>query len=231
MKNIVYRITNKTNNKIYIGCTTQGIEHRKKEHYSRCFKVGRKSKLCDSMKKHGFDNFEFEIIKDYETPEEMFLNEIYYIGFYNSKETGYNLTIGGEGCLGYKHTEETKKFISDFLIETHPHRGKKYEEIYDIEKVEEQKKKRADSVKKYWDSLGEEDRIERTKKLKELGKLRKNKRNPVGNKNGMAKFNDEQIKEIKDFYTNKKYTQKELAKIYLVAQGCISNIVNNKTYK
>lgn len=173
MKNIVYRITNKTNNKIYIGCTTQGIEHRKKEHYSRCFKVGRKSKLCDSMKKHGFDSFEFEIIKECETPEEMFLNEIYYIGFYNSKETGYNLTIGGEGCLGYKHTEETKKFISDFLTENHPHKGKKYEEIYDIEKVEEQKKKRAESVKKYWDSLGEEDRIERVKKQKELGVLLK----------------------------------------------------------
>jgi group I intron endonuclease len=188
MKNIVYKITNKINNKIYIGCTTQGLEDRKKEHYGRCFNVGRKSKLCDSMKKHGFDNFEFEIIKECKTPEEMFLNEIYYIGFYNSKETGYNLTIGGEGCLGYKHTEETKKFLSKSLMENHPHRGKKYEEIYDLEKVEEQKKKRAESVKKYWENLSEEERIERTRKLKELGEVTK--------KNGSVKCGNNPFSKI-----------------------------------
>jgi group I intron endonuclease len=178
-ENIVYKITNKINNKIYIGCTTQGLKDRKQEHYSRCFKVGYKSKLCDSMRKHGFDNFEFEIIKECETSEEMFSNEIYYIGFYNSKEKGYNLTIGGEGCLGYKHTEETKKFLSNFLTENHPYRGKKYEEIYDIEKVEEQKKKRAESVKKHWESLNEQERVNRTKKQKELGEIRR--------KNGLVK--------------------------------------------
>jgi len=226
--NIVYKITNKINNKVYIGCTTQGLEDRKKEHYSRCFNVGRKSKLCDSLKKHGFDNFEFEIIKECETPEEMFLNEIYYIGFYNSKETGYNLTIGGEGCLGYKHTEETKKHISNLLIENHPHRGKKYEEIYDLEKVEEQKKKRAESVKKYWGSLSEEDKEKRVKNCSiGLKKTFKNK----GENNGYSKLTNEQVKEIRELYKNKTYTQKELGKIYSVGQACISSIILNKTYK
>ena len=179
MKNIVYKITNKINNKIYIGCTTQGLNDRKREHYSRCFKVKYKSKLCDAMRKHGFDNFDFEIIEDCETTDQMFLKEIYYIGFYNSKDSGYNLTIGGEGCLGYTHNEETRKKLSQMLTENHPHRGKKYEEIYDIEKVVEQKKKRAESVKRYWDNLSEEERNNRTKKQKELGEVRR--------KNGSAK--------------------------------------------
>lgn len=170
MKNIVYKITNKTNNRIYIGCTTQGLIDRKSEHYSRCFNAKRKSKLCDAMRKYGFDNFDFEIIKECSTTEEMFLSEIYYIGFYNSKESGYNLTIGGEGCIGYKHTEETKKILSKLLSEKHPHRGKKYEDIYDKERAEEQKRKRAESVKKHWATLSNEDKEKIFKKASESKK-------------------------------------------------------------
>jgi len=32
--------------------------------------------------------------------------EIAYISFYDSVNTGYNLSLGGGGTLGYKHTEE-----------------------------------------------------------------------------------------------------------------------------
>lgn len=187
MKNIIYKITNIVNNKIYIGCTTKGLNNRKREHHSRCLKTNYKTKLCDSMRKHGFDNFNFEVIKECDTTEEMFLNEIYYIGLYNSKKNGYNLTVGGEGCLGYKHTKKTKKLLSKIFSENHPHKGKKYEEIYDLEKVQEQKKKRAESVKKYWDNLPEKDRIERTKKQKELGEIKKNNGSVKCGKNPFSK--------------------------------------------
>lgn len=52
--------------------------------------------------------------------EELNEMEIYYIAKFNSTDRtiGYNLTFGGDGVVGFKHTEETRKKLSD------AHRGK-----------------------------------------------------------------------------------------------------------
>ncbi len=87
----IYKITNKINNKIYIGQSID-IERRwKSELAGNC-----NDYLKRSIKKYGKDNFLFEVI---ETCQEALLNEreMYYIELMESwkPQKGYNLTLGG----------------------------------------------------------------------------------------------------------------------------------------
>jgi len=92
----VYAIRNKINNKHYIGLSVD-IKSRFRLHK---FKLGHKihpnKHFQKSVEKYGIENFEFlvlEICKE----EELSDREIYYINFYNSKNShyGYNKTEGG----------------------------------------------------------------------------------------------------------------------------------------
>lgn len=58
-------------------------------------KVNRK--LYDSMNFHGFDNFSWEIIDHASTKSELDFKEKMYIIKYDSFNSGYNMTIGGDG--------------------------------------------------------------------------------------------------------------------------------------
>ena len=109
---IVYKATNKINNKVYIGITTKTLEHRKSIH-----KKDSKTKntyFYKAIRKHGFDNFEWEVIDTAQSIEELHEKEIAYIKQYESfdnKEKGYNTTSGG-GSL-YKITESERKARSE----------------------------------------------------------------------------------------------------------------------
>jgi group I intron endonuclease len=182
-KGKIYKITNKINNKIYIGCTINSLEKRYYEHLYRCFKTDYKSKLYNSIKKYGEENFYIELI------EECDLSNIYeiekkYIEQYDSFNNGLNNTLGGEGCLGYIHSPEIRRKISKLTKEGNSHKGKTYETLYG-ENGESEKERRRESVKKYWNTLTDEDRVKRIEKSKES--LRKKSKYPI-----------EMIKEIKN---------------------------------
>ena len=93
----IYKITNKINNKCYIGKTLKTIEERWKEH---CKDYLRRSKekrpLYSAMKKYGIENFKVEEI---EQCSESIVNERekYWIEYYSSFKNGYNATLGGDG--------------------------------------------------------------------------------------------------------------------------------------
>lgn len=164
-KGRIYKITNKENGLIYIGCTINSLEKRFGEHLSRCFTSEYKSKLYNSMKKYGQENFTIELI------EECDLNIIYetekkYVEQYDSYNNGLNSTIGGEGCLGYTHSPEIRQKISENTKNGNSHKGKTYEELYG-DKAEEQKEKRRLSVKKGWGSMSDDNRQKRIIKTKE----------------------------------------------------------------
>jgi group I intron endonuclease len=107
----VYKFTNKTNGKIYIG-KTNDVERRKIEHLSKS-KTNENNHFYNAIKKYGFDNFDFEIVAEYEDEAVAYNMESYYIAQYqsNDKILGYNSTTGGEGLKGI--TEETRKKMSD----------------------------------------------------------------------------------------------------------------------
>lgn len=95
MKNIIYKIENKTNHKIYIGQTTQGLDQRKREHFYRFRRGERDHKLYLAFRKYGFDNFEFSVICSVLNPDYLNDLEIEFIAQYNSFHRGYNMNIGG----------------------------------------------------------------------------------------------------------------------------------------
>lgn len=110
----IYKATCVITNKLYIGKTGRGMEWRKKHHLSE---INTKDKhnypFYNALRKYGKDNFVWEAIDTATTEEELSNKEKYWIKFYNSKApNGYNITDGGEGCLGYKPTKETLEKLS-----------------------------------------------------------------------------------------------------------------------
>jgi len=106
---VIYKITNKLNNKVYIGQTVQSLKDRLNHH----FRSSPNSPMFRARKKHGKENFSIEEIDTAQTLEELNEKEIYWIAFYHStnREKGYNLMSGG-GNKG-KHSEESKKKMSE----------------------------------------------------------------------------------------------------------------------
>lgn len=104
----VYGHKNKINGKWYIGQTVYGDNPEK-----RWGKDGKKYKgsikFENSINKYGWDGFEHIILKENLTKEEADYWEKYYIKHYDSKESGYNLTEGGEGTVGWIPSDETRK--------------------------------------------------------------------------------------------------------------------------
>lgn len=97
----IYKITNKINGKVYIG-QSKDIYRRWKEH-EKCIRSDKRNTyLYNSMRKHGIDNFAFEIIEECDISM-LNTQEIYWIAYYNSHDAnyGYNGTIGGDGVVGY----------------------------------------------------------------------------------------------------------------------------------
>lgn len=93
----VYKITDKTNNKVYIGVTSQDIENRLKGHISKA-EGGSTLKLHKMIMEHGKENFvisRLEIITDNKVAPEL---EKKYIKLFqsNNPDYGYNTSEGGE---------------------------------------------------------------------------------------------------------------------------------------
>ena len=89
----IYKITNKLNNKIYIG-QSNDIERRFKEHQPKGIKS--RIPLDIAIQKYGIKNFTFEIIEECSIKD---LNdkEMYWIKKLksNKKKIGYNCNPGG----------------------------------------------------------------------------------------------------------------------------------------
>ena len=113
----IYKITNKLNNKCYIGKSSNITErwaYHKRE-YSYFTKNWNKT-LYKAFRKYGIDNFTFEVIEEMNESEyQIFGNnrEQYWIAFYNSFKEGYNETQGGDGGNIPRGLSKTKKLTDD----------------------------------------------------------------------------------------------------------------------
>lgn len=89
----IYKITNKLNKKAYIGQSID-IKRRWKEHEHN---IGSNSNsLYLDFEKYGLKNFTFDILEECKI-NELNEKEIYWIGYYNTYNNGYNLTMGWVG--------------------------------------------------------------------------------------------------------------------------------------
>lgn len=94
MKGFIYKITNKVNNKIYIGQTRYTVEFRWRQHKNKKTDFG--NHFHDAIRKYGEDNFLVETLEECDV-EKLNEREIYYIAKFDSFNNGYNTTLGGEG--------------------------------------------------------------------------------------------------------------------------------------
>lgn len=108
---IIYKATNKINDKLYIGQTKNKLQRRIKEHERS---LG-KSVFHSAIEKYGKENFQWSVVgmcftlEDANRLEESFIKRLKT----HVSEHGYNIQLGGRNHSGYTHTEETKKQMSE----------------------------------------------------------------------------------------------------------------------
>lgn len=113
MYGYIYQTTNKINNKKYIG------KHHC-DHFDESY-IGSGKILRLAIDKYGIENFDCEIIDKADSLDELNKKEIYWIKKLNAQQSNefYNICKGGEyvpgGPMfkGHKHSEETKKKMSE----------------------------------------------------------------------------------------------------------------------
>lgn len=109
-----YLVTNEINEKCYVGITTNTLKYRKCSHLYNAFKSNSQLAFHRALRKHGAENFHWQIVYESSSFEELKKREIMLIQLYGShvSQHGYNMTFGGDGTTGWVPKEETKLKIS-----------------------------------------------------------------------------------------------------------------------
>ena len=103
MTGYIYKITNLTNQKAYIGKTTHTIEERWQEHQREAIRQRAENRpLYKAINKYGSNNFSIEVIEEVDI-KDLSEREIYWIGYYHTYTDGYNATLGGDGKILYDY--------------------------------------------------------------------------------------------------------------------------------
>lgn len=116
---LIYLIRNQVTGKCYVGQTRRTLAQRFNAHKKVVGKSNACKALSDAMAKHGVENFSIELLRQCESQAEMDSWEIRLIAELNTfAPGGYNLTHGGGGKFGYKHSPESVEKMAS------SHRGK-----------------------------------------------------------------------------------------------------------
>lgn len=97
----IYKITNKINQKSYIGLTTQELNNRWKQHCDAAFNEKHpdyKTPFKKAIRKYGENNFTIEIIDEADNLKKLKELEEYWISYYRTY-------IGWNDCKGYNATK------------------------------------------------------------------------------------------------------------------------------
>lgn len=134
---IIYKATNNTNGKIYIGQTIKSFHQRVKEH--KAYAENNPNGLFQkAILKDGWNNFKWEIIDFANSEKELDEKEVYWIEFYQSyykNGKGYNSTIGGKGVsVGITSSKEEEVTHIKILLETDIYTIKQLCEIFNTTK-------------------------------------------------------------------------------------------------
>jgi group I intron endonuclease len=129
---IVYKATCTCNGKAYIGITKNSLNIRIKQHKSKS--KTHITKFYSAIRKHGIESFDWKVLANVSTYQQVFVLERLYILIFDSKKNGYNMTDGGEipnpmkgnknGMYGKTHSKEIKKRLRDRL------KNKSWEEVF-----------------------------------------------------------------------------------------------------
>ena len=109
----IYKIENILNGKTYIGKSKE-IRNRLSHHRGCALNGKKKFYIHNAIAYYGIHYFSVSVIEVLTLEQYNSIGserEMYWIKYYhsNDREFGYNLTVGGEGAVGTKHSEEWKK--------------------------------------------------------------------------------------------------------------------------
>ena len=113
---IIYGWYNTLTDMWYIGQTIRP-EGRFKTHIDYAINKKDNNRFHNALRKYGLDNFIYCVLEDNVLKENLNMRETYWIEYYDSFYSGYNLTSGGD--TNYMVSEEIRIKISE------SHRGKK----------------------------------------------------------------------------------------------------------
>lgn len=106
---VVYMVLNKINGNFYIGATEKGTKRRGWVHKTNANRNEKNQYLYQAMRKYGLDCFKFLTIKECKDYWDALEGERAYIALLKPV---YNLTSGGGGVKGHRHSEESKQKMS-----------------------------------------------------------------------------------------------------------------------
>ena len=109
----IYKITNKINGKVYIGQTIRPVEYRFNRHINDAMHNILNTHFARAIRKYGPDQWQFEVIDNAETQEELNQKEQYWIRYYNSVEEGYNETDAITKCGGNTYQSKTEQEMEE----------------------------------------------------------------------------------------------------------------------
>jgi group I intron endonuclease len=99
---VIYQIMNNVNGKSYIGFTTKTLSQRWKQHLRAAKDKGSNRVLLSAIRKYGDKSFSFCILEEgWNSEIGKSVREPYWISVLTPE---YNMTAGGEGVVGYRHT-------------------------------------------------------------------------------------------------------------------------------
>lgn len=102
---IIYKVTNKQNNKFYIGQTRNQLKDRWRDHTGAA-RRGSLAPIHQAIRKYGVDKFQLEILEKCSSLEEMNKREIALI---SSMKPQYNIHHGGNSSFTEEHGERVRK--------------------------------------------------------------------------------------------------------------------------
>ena len=110
----VYLISNNVNGKCYVGSTIH-LDQRRREHFSKLANNKHiNAHLQNAYNKYGREAFDFEVLEtmdiDDNIKDKLLKREQFWI---DNLKPEYNILLVAGSNLGYHHTEETKKKISE----------------------------------------------------------------------------------------------------------------------
>ena len=123
----IYIIKNKSNDKAYVGKTTQKIEDRFYQHIKKALSSKDNNKFYNAIRKYGPDNFFIEIVQYCLDEDSLNITEKEIIKNLDSFNNGYNSTEGGDGGINIYSIEKCS--IPVVCLNT----GKKYKNAREVE--------------------------------------------------------------------------------------------------
>lgn len=212
-KYYVYVVVNQINNKLYVGKTNKPDyrwgQHKKVARGGASKYHNEFSIIHKAIRKYGESNFNFMVLEEFDTENEAYYFETWWIEFLRSNVlgVGYNLNVGGKGGMkpspatiikkslaarGKRHSSETIKKISELNMGVNnPNYGLK----------------RSDSI------------------LKKMSEKQKGTNNPS------AKITEQQVLQIRKDYADGGFSYKELVHKYGIEWDHIYRIVKRKIWK